>query len=124
MEDRVVVEGVVVLRARGCVRRLPENPPLEEADVDAVDERVDEEQPEHGHREEHEGIAPTGFAHARPEERTTIGARDGLGCARHEPAGLPARRAPRGKTLSSRSWVSPTARISTRSRHSPGEPRP
>ena len=67
MEDRVVVEDVVVLRGGGRARRLPEDPPLEEADVDAVDERVDEEQPEDDHRDQNERVAPAGLAHARTE---------------------------------------------------------
>ena len=63
VEDRVVVERP---RVTGL---LPEDSPVEEADVDRVAERVDEEEPEDGDRHRHEGVAPAGFTQAGAEHR-------------------------------------------------------
>ena len=68
-KDRVVEERAVVLGADVAgARDLPEDPPLVEADVDRVPERVDEKDPEDCHRQQDERIAPAGLADTGPEE--------------------------------------------------------
>src|SRR5581483_2195440 len=48
---------------------LPQDPPVEEADVERIPERVDEEEPEDGGRDGDEAVSPPGFAQADAEHR-------------------------------------------------------
>src|SRR5262249_55562274 len=73
----------VVVQRRAGPWRLPENPPVVEADVDRVDERPDEEQAEDGHRHRDEAVAPESLAHARTEPRLTLQRYRGVACGRH-----------------------------------------
>ena len=78
VEGRVVEEVAVVLQPDAL--DLPEDSPLEEADVDRVPERVDEEDSEDRQREEDEGVAPAGLTNARSEERAASRGRSRLAC--------------------------------------------
>src|SRR5262249_62259384 len=68
MEDRVV-QNLGVIESPAPRRRLPEDPPGEEADVDRVDEWIDEEEPEDGDRDEREAVTPAGLAQAGAAQR-------------------------------------------------------
>ena len=74
VEGRVVEEVAVVLRPDAL--DLPEDPPFEEADVDRVPERIDEEDSEYRQRKQNEGVAPTGLTKARPEKRAASRGRE------------------------------------------------
>src|SRR4029077_3207085 len=62
--------------------RLAEDPPVKEADVQRVEERIDEEQPEDRDRHERERVAPARLAQASAAQRDAEAAWRGFGRGR------------------------------------------